>query len=388
MESQGGSVGHIISSFLSRTQNWIYNQIQFQAKYRSIVLAQKLDRREHFPYERVYAMRELPGWRWLVERGVRKLVTGYYPYHYQIARKQQVRLLQAHFGRAGLHSLRLANTLDVPLITSFYGSDMSKRSNGRANLESEYAPLFEAGDLFLVEGPAAKEQLKVLGCPTERIIIQRLGVDLEKIPYRSRQVADGAPIRILMAATFAEKKGMPYGVEAFCQAARETPRLRLTVVGDARATKPEEEGIKRQLRDLVAQYDMGTRVSFLGYVRLNQLRELAYTHHIFLHPSVIASTGDNEGGSPVVITEMAASGLPVISSHHCDIPHAVLDGTTGVLTDERNVEQLRLALIQLATDDRLRLQMAKQGREHVAEHFSAKRQGHKLGEIYREVLGG
>jgi colanic acid/amylovoran biosynthesis glycosyltransferase len=85
---------------------------------------------------------------------------------------------------------------------------------------------------------------------------------------------------------------------------------------------------------------------------------------------------------------MTASGLPIISTNHCDIPHVVLDGTTGLLADERKAEQLRIAILQLAADDSPRLQMGRRGREHVAEHFCARRQGHKLAELYREVLDG
>lgn len=386
MASQRGIIAHVVGTYLFRTENWIYNLIRFQTICPSIILTRRLCNEERLPHDRVYALSALPNWRWLIERGIRKLITGYYPYHHRIARSQQVQLLHAHFGEIGLRSLPLAKALDVPLITSFYGADMSRRLDGGKSLQEMYARLFEGGGLFLVEGPAAKRQLESVGCLRDKIRIQRLGVDLERIPYCPRRVADSAPIRVLMAATFTEKKGIPYGVEAFCQAARENNRLRLTVVGDARPTKPEEQQIKRRLKDLVEQYGMDGRVDFLGYVPLEHLKHLAYEHHVFLHPSVIVSTGDKEGGSPVVITEMAASGLPIISTHHCDIPQVVLDGKTGVLADERNVEQLRLAILNLATDDSLRLQMGGRGRDHVAEYFCARKQGRKLGDLYLGLL--
>ncbi len=51
-------------------------------------------------------------------------------------------------------------------------------------------------------------------------------------------------------------------------------------------------------------------------------------HHLFLSPSVTAPDGDSEGGAPVSIIEAAATGMPVVSTTHCDIPQAVDDGVT------------------------------------------------------------
>ena len=63
-------------------------------------------------------------------------------------------------------------------------------------------------------------------------------------------------------------------------------------------------------------------------------------HDVFLAPSVTASNGDTEGGAPVAIIEMAASGMPIVSTRHCDIPSVVLDGVTGLLAAERDSEGL------------------------------------------------
>lgn len=380
-------VGHIIGSYLELTQNWIYNQIRFQTMFPTIVLGIKSKNRAQFPYKDVFTLQKsLPLWRQFVERSVRKLFTGYYLYHYRQAQKHQVKLLHAHFGKAGLKSLPLAKALNLPLVTSFYGADMYLKQQGQVDFRSRYRPLFESGVLFLVEGPAAQQRLEAIGCPPEKIRVHRLGIDLEQLPYRPRHVEPNEPFRILMAATFTEKKGFPYGVEAFCQAAKKCDRLRLTIVGDARPDKPEELEIKLHLHDLVQKYKLSKQVEFRGYVPLDELNRLFYDHQIFLHPSVTAVTGDSEGGSPVVLTQAAASGMPIIATRHCDIPQIVLENKTGLLADERNVDQLRAALLTLVTNNELRLKMGKHGHEHAATYFSAQLQGVLLGDIYTAVL--
>jgi len=57
-----------------------------------------------------------------------------------------------------------------------------------------------------------------------------------------------------------------------------------------------------------------------------------------------------------------------------------------LLADERNVTQLRQALLVLAADGDLRREMGIRGRKHIKAHFDARQQGQQLAEIYREVM--
>src|SRR5690606_39794503 len=69
--------------------------------------------------------------------------------------------------------------------------------------------------------------------------------------------------------------------------------------------------------------------SDLGYQPWRALMDAAYRHHVFLSPSITASDGDTEGGAPVGLIEMAATGMPVISSRHADIPEVIEHGVGG-----------------------------------------------------------
>ena len=47
------------------------------------------------------------------------------------------------------------------------------------------------------------------------------------------------------------------------------------------------------------------------------------------------TANNTEGGAPVAILEAQATGLPVISSYHADIPEVVVDGKSALLAPER-----------------------------------------------------
>src|SRR5262245_4142960 len=102
-------IGHIVNTYLTLTENWIYSQIYFQTAYPSIVLALQVKNQQQFPNDKVYSLHtDLPSWRQWLERKIYQLFTGYHHYHYQMAREERAQLLHAHFGKTGLHALPLA----------------------------------------------------------------------------------------------------------------------------------------------------------------------------------------------------------------------------------------------------------------------------------------
>jgi glycosyltransferase involved in cell wall biosynthesis len=59
------------------------------------------------------------------------------------------------------------------------------------------------------------------------------------------------------------------------------------------------------------------------------------------------AAGDSEG-TPVVVLEAMACGLPVIGSRHAGIGEVVEHGKSGFLVDERDVAGFSQAMLELA----------------------------------------
>jgi colanic acid/amylovoran biosynthesis glycosyltransferase len=137
---------------------------------------------------------------------------------------------------------------------------------------------------------------------------------------------------------------------------------------------------------MIRRRELEPIVTLLGYQPYERLLDEAYRHDVFLSPSVTASDGDTEGGAPVAIIDMAATGLPVVSSKHCDIPEVVKDGVTGLLAEERDVEGLAERLIMLARDADLRRTMGKAARQHVEENYDVRRLVPRLEKVYKRLL--
>lgn len=385
MDETRPAVAHLVGKiYLKPSENWIYRQVRALETVRSIFLAKRRQHPDAYPWEPVYTLDALPTPQRVYNQVARELV-GYFPFHHAACRREGGRLLHAHFGLNAVRGLPLARALRLPMLVSFYGRDMYHHPDGEGGLARSYRRVFAEGAGFIAEGPAAREQLVRIGCPPAKIHIHRLGVDLSEIPVSLRYIGPDTPVRVLMAARFTEKKGLPYGVEAFCRVAMTDSRLHLTIVGDADASEAEQR-IRLQIHELVARSGVASRVTFAGFLSNVELHAIAREHHLLVHPSIRASQGDAEGGHPVVITEMAAAGMPVIATRHCDIPEVVLDRQTGWLCDERNVEQLEAALREALSQPHLIPEFGERARRLVEEKYDARR--NTLDAVYGEYLTG
>ena len=108
---------------------------------------------------------------------------------------------------------------------------------------------------------------------------------------------------------------------------------------------------------------------------------------MFIHPSREAADGDCEGGAPIVLLDAQATGLPAISTRHCDIPEEVLDGESGLLVSEGDTEALAHCIRTFYGMGQQEYDaFAHAGRAHVETCFDIRVNATSLRSIYEELL--
>lgn len=142
---------------------------------------------------------------------------------------------------------------------------------------------------------------------------------------------------------------------------------------------------KEKILATIDKHQLREKVRLLGYQPYCVFFEEAYKHHIFLSPSITASDGDTEGGAPVSIIEMAATGMPIVSTTHCDIPEVIKQGITGLLAPERDVAGLVNHLRWYINHPTQWAKLLDAGRKHIETEYDARTQGQKLAAIYQDV---
>lgn len=371
------TIAHFVSPYLFRTGSWIHAQLLHAQATRPIVIAHALDAPEAFPFEPVHAVMEGRGW---LPRLRHRLV--YLAGHYDpapclaILRQENAALIHAHMGWEGCRALGVARAAGLPLVTSFYGRDAGILPR-RPWWRRRFARLFAAGDAFLVEGPALGRRLEALGCPAEKIRVIHLGIDPARIPFAERRPAPDGAIEILVSASLRPKKGVPQAVEAFAAVAGDFPAARLRILGDGPQRAQVEAGIRR--------HGLAGRVALEGYVDYARHLAALGAAQLFLAPSRTAPDGDTEGGAPVALIEAQASGLPIVSTRHADIPEIVA-AEAGRLSPEYDEATLTANLRDLLAHPEHWPAMGRAGRRHVESGFAADTQVGRTEAVYEEIL--
>lgn len=304
---------------------------------------------------------------------------------YMEGKAGQVRpdIVHSHFGDQGWVDMPLVKQCRARHVVTFYGFDISRLPVQQV-WRDRYADLFKSVDRVLCEGPHMGGCLESLGCPADKIRIQHLGIKLDHYPFQPRSWKQGEQLRVLLAGTFTEKKGLPYAVEALGRISKDHD-VHLTIIGDA---KPGSKVCHKEKQDILGAIDrhaLSSRVTFLGYQPHARMIHEAYNNHLFVSPSVTAASGDTEGGAPVSIIEMAATGMPVISTTHCDIPSVLNYGEEGWLTKERDVDGVVSILKKWLIAPELWQHRVAHARKHIESEYEAVNQGERLGEIYQEL---
>jgi len=280
--------------------------------------------------------------------------------------------------------MRTAERFDLRHFVSFYGQDISRLPKQNPAWVKRYQELFNSPQThFLCEGNHMAQSLVELGCDRNKISVHHLGVEVETIPFQPRQWLPDEPLRVLLAASFREKKGLPYALEALGQLHRQIP-LDITIIGDA-GKSPESQQEKSKILATIRTQKLEGITRLLGYQPQTTLWKEAYKHHLFLSPSVTAIDGDAEGGAPVALIDMAASGMPIVSSFHCDIPEVIRHGETGWLAPERDVPAITNAVEKWLNQPENWGSMLQAGRQHIEQHYDAKIQGQSLAHQYQNA---
>ena len=377
-------IAHSVRSYLFRTGSWIYSQISHLKKYQPLVITTRKRNLDIFPVKKIYSLSDLNGLNRFFQRQYAKLTNFYYPFFFKVLKENKVSLIHSHFGNRGFFDLALKQKLKIPQVTTFYGHDVSMLPQ-EERWRKRFEVLFKQCDLMLAEGNYMKKSLLELGCPDHKVKVQHLGIDPEKIPFIPRKLNDHQKVKILIAGTFREKKGITYALEAFAKLAPHYKNIEVTLIGDAGRSE-RETNYKKEIITIINTRNIAEKVNYLGFLPYPAFIEEAKNNHIFLSPSIHPSDGETEGGAPVTLIEMSAYGMPIISTFHCDIPEVVVDGKSGFLVPEKDTNGLAERLEHLINHTELWESMGRVGRKHIEEEFNIVKQAAKLEVLYDSLL--
>jgi glycosyltransferase involved in cell wall biosynthesis len=209
--------------------------------------------------------------------------------------------------------------------------------------------------------------------PKNEGMVLYTGIDLNKFKRTNYKISKD-PV-FLQVSNFNDKKGQQITIEAFKKTITNNPTLnaRLIFIGD---------GANLNIcKKLVTDLQLSDKIKFLGNLdHLEIINHLNFAS-VFVHHSITAPNGDQEG-IPNVILEAMAMELPILSTYHSGIPEAVEHQINGLLCKENDIETYSKQMEEISNWELLNL-----NRKKVFQQFNIESHIEKLNTFYN-LIGG
>jgi colanic acid/amylovoran biosynthesis glycosyltransferase len=237
--------------------------------------------------------------------------------------------------------------------------------------------LFNAVPLVFARSQSLADRLTQLGCPPEKLRINRTGIPLNEFPLVHREPPRDGKWKVVQACRLIPKKGVASSLRAFAIFKKDYPGAEFVIAGKG--------PLQPELEMLAGGLGIARDVHFVGFLSQPKLHELYANAHLFLHPSEISPNQDQEG-VPNSVLEAMATGLPVVATRHGGIPEAVDHGRTGFLVAEEDHVALANAMQLIASSPVLLQEMGTRAHVTVKERFEQETQIDHLESFYEEAI--
>lgn len=206
-----------------------------------------------------------------------------------------------------------------------------------------------------------------------KVMIIPYGVNLDKfnstiksVTRRSIGVNDD-DIVIGQVSRLNEQKGHTYLIDAAPAIIAKQPKVKFVLVGDG--------PLRAELTQHIKANGVEDHFILLGFRQ--DVHEILPLFDVFTLPSLYE-------GLPNVVLEAMACALPVVATPVDGTKEAVIDKETGFLVPVGDVEQLAEKLLDVVSNDELKLKLGMAGRRRVEDEFSLEGQVKKFENLYEE----
>jgi glycosyltransferase involved in cell wall biosynthesis len=235
-------------------------------------------------------------------------------------------------------------------------------------------------------------------------IVATVGNGVDVTRFLPRAEADGPPANnkrsILFVGRVSPEKGIHTLIEAFAEVAKRFDDVELHIAGPqwvlppdfitSLSSDPRVTALLRfydrwgvctyqpYLEEQITRHGLGERVHFLGNVPHKDLVATYQNADVIVNPSLSESFG-------ISVVEGMACGKPVVGTRIGGMCESIVNGTTGMLVEAEEPEELAQGLIAVLEDPKRARDMGREGRKRAVEHFSWEARAERLMNVYRDV---
>jgi glycosyltransferase involved in cell wall biosynthesis len=287
-------------------------------------------------------------------------------------------IVHTHLIHADIYGQTAARARGVPGVSTVHGTHpFYRREPGRSvarlagHLASRTIAISRYTADFVCEmGIARPERVRVIHYGVDPS--SWLGSREDRVEQRRALRLGPDEIAVGVASRLVPGKGHDVAFRAFAAVAERLPTTRLLVAGDGPLRAEVEEMARRNLPS--------RQVSILGFVE--DIGGFFAACDLVLFPS-LPSFGEGFG---LAALEAMAAGVPVVASDAGPLPEVVSDGESGLVVSAGNYQAWAEAILSLASNRSLRLQLGNGARARACRKFSVDEMAHRTLAVYRQAV--
>jgi colanic acid/amylovoran biosynthesis glycosyltransferase len=194
------TVASYCTTFLKPEMLHIYRQITGLRRYETFVICKERQSEDLYPMPE-NGVELAPGVRsnflrrfWMkhVKHEPPIVYRGEYGVLSRLLGRRHSDLMHVYFGHTGVHLLPFIQRWPRPVVVSFHGMDVQTRAHDPA-YESRLREVLQAATLVLARSQSLLDRVQELGCPPEKVRMNRTGIPLDQFPFIERAApAEGA----------------------------------------------------------------------------------------------------------------------------------------------------------------------------------------------------
>ncbi len=289
---------------------------------------------------------------------------------------RKTQLVHAFWSASGIIALAVRKFKPRPVVITLWGSDMLVAQI--PILSKLIIRILNTADAIVCEDNNLKSILVTRGLDSKKITLIRNGIDFQsfqpgdsKESKRSLGLKDDQPI-MLSIGSLNKTKNHALLINTFAEIATSKNSWHLYIIGEGE----QQQSLEKQIADL----KLKEKVTLLGLLAPDSISQWLKAADIFVHPS------QNEG-TPNVLLEAMASGLPVVASKVGGIPELIQDNTEGLLFESGSKKELKEKLNRLIQNKQLQKVLAENAPKKISTHYDSwENQAKKLLALYEQLL--
>ncbi|WP_242117937.1 glycosyltransferase family 4 protein [Aestuariivivens sediminicola] len=378
LKSSGHTV-HIYAQKLDTENAYINPLIE---RYNLLVDAQELNWRNFMPYNKW--QRYVHIWRtlmhssslfWALLKSLNIFIYGLsalngnqffrtkYLNHFAL---EKYDVVHVHFANNALNIIEMLNNFQNKKVVSFHGYDAHRFD------ASFYKPLREISDIsYVVNTKYTRDKVVKLGFNTSRISIIPVGVDSSFFISRKRT---NMSINVLFVGRLIKLKAPLFSIKIIEKLIKQYNfQVYFNIIGDGK----EYDKCFRY----ITENNLEKFVHLLGEKAPDEVKNYMNSSDIFLFPGICNENGRCEAQG-LVIQEAQSMELPVVISDAGGMSEGIINGKTGFVVNEKDLDGFVDRIIFLIQNPEKRKEMGKAGRLFVVKHYDNEILGNKLLELY------